>query len=63
MKGQKIEALMAAMAMITLEDKGSTMTFTLMVPDKKGTWNFGCFEENGSHFTDHDMKGTIDIVD
>ncbi len=63
MKGQKIEELMAAMPMITLEDKGGAMTFTFTVPDKKGTWNFGCFEENGSHFTDHNMKGTIEIVD
>ena len=63
MKGQKIEELMAAMPMITLEPKGGTMTFSFTVPDKKGTWNYGCFEENGSHFADHNMGGTIEIVD
>lgn len=63
MMGQGIEELMAAMPMITLQAKGGTMTFTFTVPDKKGTWEFGCFEEQGAHFVDHNMKGTIDIVD
>ena len=63
MKGQKIEEVMAAMPMITLQPKGGTMTFTFTVPDKKGTWNYACFEENGSHYADHNMKGTIEIVD
>ena len=63
MKGEKIEELMAAMPMITLQPKGGTMTFSFTVPDKKGTWNYACFEENGSHYADHNMKGTIEIVD
>lgn len=63
MMGQKVEELMAAMPMITLQEKGGAMTFTFTVPDKKGTWQYGCFEENGSHFVDHNMKGTVDIVD
>lgn len=63
MMGAKIDELMAAMPMIRFQPKGGTMTFTFTVPDKKGTWQYGCFEENGSHFTDHNMKGTIEIVD
>ncbi len=63
MMGKKVEELMAAMPMITLQDKGGAMTFTFTVPDKKGTWQYGCFEEDGSHFLDHTMKGTVEIVD
>jgi len=63
MMGENIAELMAGMPMITLQPKGGTMTFSFTVPDKKGTWQFACFEENGSHFADHDMKGTIEIVD
>jgi len=47
---------------VALNPKGGTVTYTLVVPDKVGTWQFGCFEENGSHFGDHNMKGTIEIV-
>jgi len=48
---------------VALETKGGTVSFWFKVPDKKGSWQFGCFEENGSHFGDHNMKGTIEIVD
>ena len=48
---------------IALEPKGGHVVYTFKVPDKKGTWQFGCFEEDGSHFGDHNMKGTVEIVD
>ena len=47
---------------VALNPKGGHVTYTFTVPDKVGTWEFGCFEENGSHFSDHNMKGTIEIV-
>ena len=47
---------------VALEPKGGTVTYSFVVPDKVGTWQFGCFEENGSHFGDHNMKGTVEIV-
>ncbi len=63
MMGKMVEELMGVMPMITLQDKGGAMTFTFTVPDKKGTWQYGCFEEDGSHFLDHNMKGAVEIVD
>ena len=48
---------------VALTPKGGHVTYTFKVPDKVGTWHFGCFEENGSHFSDHNMEGTIEIVD
>ncbi len=47
---------------IALAAKTGTVTYTFVVPDKVGQWEFGCFEEDGSHFQDHGMKGTVDIV-
>ena len=47
---------------VALIPKGGTVTYTFKVPNKPGQWQFGCFEENGSHFGDHNMKGTITIV-
>ena len=47
---------------VALEPKGGHVTYTFVVPDKVGTWEFGCFEEDGSHFGDHNMKGTVEIV-
>ena len=47
---------------VALEPKGGHVTYTFVVPDKVGTWQFGCFEEDGSHFGDHNMKGTVEIV-
>lgn len=47
---------------VALVPKGGTVTYTFKVPNKPGQWQFGCFEENGAHFGDHNMKGTIDIV-
>lgn len=47
---------------VALLDKGGTVTMQFTVPQgSAGQWQFGCFEEKGSHFTDHDMKGTITI--
>lgn len=48
---------------VALDTKGGTVSFWFKVPDKKGDWQFGCFEEDGSHFGDHNMYGTIHIVD
>ena len=47
---------------VALQPKGGHVVYTFTVPDKVGTWHFGCFEENGSHFSDHNMEGTIEIV-
>lgn len=47
---------------VALTPKTGTATYTFVVPDKVGAWEFGCFEEDGSHFADHGMKGTVDIV-
>ncbi len=47
---------------VALVEKGGHVTYTFKVPDKPGKWEFGCFEEDGSHFGDHNMKGTVDIV-
>jgi plastocyanin len=47
---------------VALQPKGGHVTYTFTVPDKVGTWHFGCFEEDGSHFSDHNMEGTIEIV-
>ncbi len=61
--GEKIAELQTdEAASAALEDQGGTVTLSFVVPDKVGKWTFGCFMENGSHFADHNMKGTIDIV-
>jgi len=61
-EGKRIEELQIdEPSQAALEDKGGTVTFQFKVPDKPGNWMFGCFEEKGSHFTDHNMKGTITI--
>ena len=47
---------------VALLDKGATVTMQFTVPkDAAGDWQFGCFEQKGSHFTDHGMKGTITV--
>lgn len=47
---------------VALLDKGGTVTMQFTVPkNAAGDWQFGCFEQKGSHFTDHGMKGTITI--
>jgi len=64
LKGDGIAELRAdGPGTVALVDKGGTVTYTFKVPNKPGEWAFGCFEEKGSHFGDHNMKGTIDIVD
>jgi len=47
---------------VALLDKGGTVTMQFTVPkNAAGDWQFGCFEQKGSHFTDHGMKGTIKV--
>ena len=47
---------------VALLDKGGTVTMQFTVPkNAAGDWQFGCFEQKGSHFTDHGMKGTITV--
>lgn len=46
--------------MLVLQPGGSfTMTFT--VPDKPGSWTFGCFQQSGEHFL-NGMRGTITVL-
>ena len=47
---------------VALLDQGGTVTMQFTVPkNAAGDWQFGCFEQKGSHFTDHGMKGTITV--
>ena len=41
--------------------KPSQLTFSFIVPDKPGTWTYGCFQQTGQHFA-NGMKGTITIL-
>lgn len=44
-----------------LDGKGR-LTISFKVPDKPGTWIYGCFQQSGQHFT-NGMRGTIDVVE
>lgn len=36
------------------------VTFSFTVPDKPGTWTYGCFQQSGQHFL-NGMRGTVDV--
>jgi plastocyanin len=40
---------------------GGAATISFVVPDKPGTWEYGCFAESGQHYA-NGMKGTVTIV-
>lgn len=40
---------------------GGTATISFIVPDKPGTWEYGCFAETGQHYA-NGMNGTVTIV-
>lgn len=62
-EGETIEELQADLpASAALEKRGGSLTMEFTVPNKPGKWLYGCFQENGSHWDDHHMKGEIDIV-
>ncbi|HEX6335938.1 MAG TPA: hypothetical protein VFZ85_03225 [Jiangellaceae bacterium] len=46
--------------MIELDPTGAT-TISFVVPDKPGTWEYGCFAETGQHYA-NGMRGTVTIV-
>lgn len=40
---------------------GGRLTISFKVPDKPGTWTYGCFQQSGQHFV-NGMRGRITIV-
>lgn len=53
-----MEAMSAFMPVL---GKASRLTFSFTVPDKPGTWSYGCFQQTGQHFT-NGMNGMITIL-
>jgi len=39
----------------------ASLTFSFVVPDRPGEWEFGCFAQDGQHYL-NGMRGTVTIV-
>lgn len=42
-------------------DPDGSLTFSFVVPDRPGEWEFGCFAQDGQHYL-NGMRGTITIL-
>lgn len=61
MKMEKMTGFMPLLGGSKLNGGPSRLTFSFVVPDRTGTWTFGCFQQSGQHFA-NGMKGTIEVV-
>lgn len=52
---------MGAVDFMAVVDPGGSLTFRFTVPDRPGTWEFGCFQQDGQHYL-NGMKGTVTVV-
>lgn len=41
-------------------DPGGSVTISFVVPDRPGSWEFGCFQQTGQHYT-NGMKGRVTV--
>ena len=49
--------------LMVVSEPGQTVSVTFTLPDDAaGEWTMGCFEENGSHWT-QGMQGTITVTE
>lgn len=54
---------MDAHGFMIVAEPGQTVTITFTLPDDRvGEWSMGCFEQNGSHWT-QGMQGTITVTE